>query len=40
MRREFSYEIITLQNIEDNKHLIFICDCDNKKLEIESDENE
>ena len=38
MKREFSYEDITLNNIDDNKHLIFICDGDNKKVLIESEE--
>lgn len=27
----FDYSDVTLQNIEDNKHLDFICDGDNKK---------
>lgn len=35
MRREFSYETITLQNIEENEHLIFICNGDSKKVMIE-----
>ena len=39
MKREFNYETITIQDIENNPHLIFICDADNKKVEVES-ENE
>lgn len=35
----FDYETITIQNIEDNKHLDFVCDGDNKKVRIESEEN-
>ena len=34
----FSYDEITLQNIEDNKHLDFICDGD-KKIIIIGDKN-
>lgn len=33
MKREF----ITLQDIENNSHLIFICDGDNKKVIVESE---
>ena len=41
MKRGFNYESITLQNIDDNKHLIFICCGDSKKVIIESrEENE
>ena len=39
MKREFNYEDIKIKNIEDNEHLIFICDGDNKKVIVES-ENE
>ena len=35
MKRKFNYEDITIKNIEDNKHLIFICDGDKKKVIIE-----
>lgn len=35
MKREFDYETITLQNIDDNKHLIFVCNGDSKKVNIE-----
>ena len=38
MEREFSYEIITLQDIECNPHLIFVCDGDSKKVKIEREE--
>lgn len=39
MKREFDYGTISIQEIESNQHLIFICDGDNKKVVIES-ENE
>ena len=32
----FDYSDVTLQNIEDNKHLDFICDGDNKKIHLET----
>ena len=35
MGREFSYEIISIKNIEDNNHLIFICSGDDKKVIVE-----
>lgn len=36
MKREFNYDTITLQNIDDNKeHLIFICNGDSKKVMLE-----
>lgn len=35
----FNYDEITLQNIEDNKHLVFICDGD-KKIIIIGGKNE
>ena len=38
IKREFEYEVITLQYIYNNKHLIFICDGDNKKTKLESRE--
>ena len=41
MKREFDYEEITIKNIEDNEHLIFICDGDKGKTTVESEyENE
>lgn len=36
MKREFNYSEITLKDIENNKHLIFVCDADNKKVKVES----
>lgn len=39
MKREFDYGVITLGDIENNSHLIFICDGDKNKVivkEIES----
>lgn len=39
MKRDFDYETITLQNIEENSHLEFVCDGDNKKVRVESEEN-
>lgn len=38
MKREFDYETITLQGIEDNPHLIFVCDGNSKKVKVESEE--
>ena len=38
MKREFEYETITLQDIENNKHLIFICCGDSKKVMIERED--
>lgn len=35
--REFDYNSITLQNIEDNEHFIFICDGDRKKVVIQKE---
>lgn len=38
MKREFDYEVITLQDIENNSHLIFICDADSKKVKVERED--
>lgn len=38
MKREFNYEIIRLEDIENNKHLVFICDGDSKTVKIEREE--
>ena len=38
MKREFNYEIISLENIDNNKHLVFICDGDSKTVKIEREE--
>jgi hypothetical protein len=38
MERKFNYETISLQDIENNSHLIFICDADNKKVIVEREE--
>lgn len=35
----FNYDEITLQNIDDNKHLEFICDGDSKIVSVECIEN-
>lgn len=39
MQRNFYYDCITIKDIEDNNHIIFICDGDKQKviLEKESD---
>lgn len=37
MKREFNYSEITLKDIENNKHLTFVCDADNKKVKVESE---
>ena len=39
MKRMFNYEEITIEDIEHNNHLMFICDGDNKKVLVER-ENE
>lgn len=39
MKRMFSYEEITIEDIENNNHLIFITDGDSKKVIVER-ENE
>ena len=39
MQRMFDYEEITIADIENNDHLIFICDGDSKKVIVER-ENE
>lgn len=39
MERTFSYEDISIKNIEDNPHLIFICDGDKKEVIVEREEN-
>ena len=38
MKREFNYGIITLQDIENNPHLIFICDGNYKRVIVEREE--
>ncbi len=35
---EIDYAAVTLQHIEDNKHLTFVCDGDSKKVKVESEE--
>jgi len=39
MEREFDYKTITIQDIEENPHLTFVCDGDSKKVKVESEEN-
>ena len=36
--KTFDYETITLQNIDDNPHLNFVCDGDSRVVKIESEE--
>lgn len=36
MERNFDYNNISILDIESNKHLIFVCDADNKKVVVES----
>lgn len=38
MAREFNYGEITLQDIENNSHLTFICDGDYKRVIVESED--
>lgn len=40
MKREFDYNNLTILDIESNKHLIFVCDADNRKVIVESESNE
>ncbi len=37
MKRVFNYEVITINDIENNKHLIFVCDADIKEVSIEKE---
>lgn len=39
MKRTFNYEDISINDIEYNHHLIFICDGDSKEVMIEREEN-
>lgn len=38
MIRKFDYEAITLEDIDINNHLIFICDGDSKTVFVEREE--
>ena len=38
MKKEFDYGVITLNDIEKNSHLIFICNGDNKKVIVDREE--
>ena len=38
MERTFNYDEISIKNIEDNSHLIFICDADRKEVIVEREE--
>lgn len=38
MEREFNYNNISIADIESNKHLIFICDADNKKAVVKNED--
>lgn len=40
MERSFEYDCITLNDIDNNDNLIFICDGDNKKVVVEPKEEE
>ena len=40
MKRAFSYDEISIKNIEDNSHLIFICDGDKKEVIVEREEKQ
>lgn len=39
MKRTFNYEDISIKNIEDNPHLIFISDGDKKEIIIERNDD-
>lgn len=38
MQRKFDYKTITIEDIENNPHLIFICDGDCKRVIVEREE--
>ena len=38
MERTFNYEDISIKDIENNPHLIFICDGDRKEVIVEREE--
>lgn len=38
MKRDFSYETITINDIENNKHLIFVCSGDKFEILVEREE--
>lgn len=38
MERTFNYEDISIKDIENNSHLIFICDGDKRKVIVEREE--
>ena len=38
MKREFDYKTITIENIERNEHLIFVCDGNKKVVKVEREE--
>lgn len=38
MKKEFDYGVITLNDIEKNSHLIFICDGDYKRVIVDREE--
>lgn len=38
MKREFKYEEITIEDIEMNGHLCFVCDGDNKTVTVVQNE--
>ena len=38
MKRDFSYETITLNDIENNKHFIFVCSGDRMEVLVEREE--
>lgn len=40
MKRVFDYKTVTIENIERNSHLIFICDADGEKVILEREEEE
>ncbi len=39
MERTFDYEDISTKDIDNNSHLIFICDGDKKEVIVEREEN-
>ena len=39
MKRKFDYEAITISDIENNSHFVFICDADKKEIIVEGDDD-
>lgn len=38
MKGNFKYDAITIKDIENNSHFVFVCDADNKEVVVEREE--